>query len=157
MSAFQLHALSAAHFAPLFALSDAELMAQQMRRIKVEEEHSYPCRVSLTDAPIGSEVLLLHYPHHACDSPYRASGPIFVMRGAQQAQLAPDTVPDCLSRRLLSLRAYDASGSMQCADVTAGTDFAGVLHAWLARVEIAYVQIHNARYGCFMCEARRLV
>lgn len=156
MANFQLHALDAAQFQTWFALDDAALAAQGARRIVVDEAHAYPCRISLTDAEPGSQVLLLHYAHHAVRSAYRASGPIFVQYGARSAQTAPGDIPDYLQRRLISLRAYDNKGNLRCAEVAPGTEIAPLLQAWLEQTEIAYVQLHNARYGCYMCEARRV-
>ena len=43
---FQIHALQAAQFTPLFGLSDDELAAQRACRITVDAKPGYPCRVS---------------------------------------------------------------------------------------------------------------
>src|SRR5689334_10102300 len=51
---FRIRGLPAEKFAPLFALSDAELEAQDaVRRIADRREPGYPCRVSLTDSKPG--------------------------------------------------------------------------------------------------------
>ena len=63
---FRIRGLPAEKFAPLFALSDAELEAQgAVRRIADGREPGYPCRVSLTDSQPGDELILLNYEHHA--------------------------------------------------------------------------------------------
>jgi len=69
--------------------------------------------------------------------------------------LEPGEVPDMLGRRLLSVRAYDADAMMTDADVVEGADLASVLDAWLADPAVRRIQIHTARRGCFMAEARR--
>ena len=59
---FRITGLPAGHFAPLFALSDAELVAQgAVRRVADERTPGYPCRVSLTDSRAGDELLLVNY------------------------------------------------------------------------------------------------
>jgi hypothetical protein len=39
----------------------------------VDEFPGFPCRVSLQDAEIGEEVILLPYQHHKTNSPYQAN------------------------------------------------------------------------------------
>jgi hypothetical protein len=65
-------------------------------------------RISLQDAAVGEEVLLLTFRHQAGASPYAASGPIFIRRSATQSFDAINVIPDQQRRRLLSVRAYDS-------------------------------------------------
>ncbi len=109
---FRIHALPVESFAPLFALSDPELRARDIRRVVADGRPVYPCRVSLQDADEGDRLLLLPYDHHRVDTPYRASGPIYVREAATQASPGVGEVPALLRTRLLSLRAYDARGMM---------------------------------------------
>ena len=45
----------------------------------VADQHpGFPCRVSLQDALPGERVLALSYAHHEVESPYQASGPVFI-------------------------------------------------------------------------------
>lgn len=74
MASFALRALRSELFAPLFDLDDVALGARNMERILVEGAHSHPCRVSLADAAIGEQVLLLSHTHQPANSPYHASG-----------------------------------------------------------------------------------
>ncbi len=75
---FQIVPLSLKEFLPLFELSDAELAKHRTRRVIVDANPGFPCRVSLEDAEVGERVILLNYTHQPADSPYRATGPIFV-------------------------------------------------------------------------------
>lgn len=151
---FLLHGVDPASFEPWFALSDEELGARGGRRVVADSSPGYPCRVSLTDADVGDELLLVPYEHHRTSSPYRASGPIYVRRAAR-TKLVLDAVPDVLVRRPLSLRAYDEAGMMASADLVDGRELAPKLEHLLARREVAYVHIHYARPGCFACLALR--
>lgn len=153
---FQLTGLDPAPFTALFDLDDASLRRLAVERRIADAAPGFPCRVSLEDAAIGEELLLLPWVHHAVDSPYQASGPIFVRRGARRAQLAPGEVPDCVTRRLMSLRAYDAAHGMVDAEVVEGVAVAATLARLFAREEIAYVHLHNARRGCYSCAATRV-
>jgi len=148
--AFLIHGLDPALFAPWFALSDAELAACGAKRVFADESPGYPCRVSLADAEVGDELVLLPFEHHAVSSPYRASGPIYVRRVASE-RLVLDRVPDVLERRLLSVRAYDEASMMTQAQVVDGRELAGALERLVARRDVAYIHVHYAKPGCYAC------
>ena len=155
MPSFRLAGLDPAPFAPLFLLDDARLAARGIARYIADADRGFPCRVGLEDARRGEELLLLPYEHQPAHSPYRASGPVFVRRGAHRRVLAPGEVPPYVADRLISLRAYDAGHLMVDAEVRDG----GAVAAWLEdafrRDEVAYVHLHNARRGCYSCIAER--
>jgi len=156
MSSFRLVGLEPAPFEPLFLLDDAQLATRGMARRIADADRGFPCRVSLEDARRGEELLLLDHEHLSANSPYRASGPIFIRRDARRRVLAPGQVPPYVASRLISLRAYDRAHFMVDAQVCEG----GVAGAWLeaafARWEVAYVHLHNARPGCYSCLAERI-
>lgn len=153
---FRLNALNSNYFQPLFAKDDRALKVLDIKRMVVDVSNSYPCRVSLVDAKIGETVLLLPYTHHDVQTPYKASGPIFVRDHAQTAILGENEVPELLWRRLLSLRAYDLEGMMVNASVGEGRDLASDITALLDDEQVSYLQIHNARQGCFHCSVGRV-
>lgn len=156
MPSFQLSGLHHEQFDSLFALSDVQLHSFGVVRRVATENFGFPCRVSLQDAAVGDEVLLLTYQHQSAASPYRASGPIFVRRGAKRCELPAGTVPPYVSRRLISLRAYDADHMMIDATVCDGAAVAEHLEQSFTKPEIAYVHLHNAKRGCFSCLASRI-
>jgi uncharacterized protein DUF1203 len=153
MPSFQLAGLPFELFSGYFLLSDSELRDLSMRRVVATEQPGYPCRVSLSDAAVGEELLLLPYVHQPEDSPYRASGPIFVRKGALQRVMEPGLVPDYVLRRLMSVRAYDAAHFMLDGAVCEGTEVAAVLQDLFRRSDVAYIHLHNAKRGCFSCRA----
>jgi hypothetical protein len=152
---FRIHALPAESFAPLFALSDDALRDRGIRRIVADGRPVYPCRVSLQDAVEGDTLLLLPHEHHAVDTPYRASGPIYVREAVAQAQPGVDDVPALLRTRLLSLRAYDAGGMMVWADVIEGTQLETGIAQLFAIERVAYLHLHYAKPGCYACRVLR--
>ena len=152
---FQIHALPEVDFKPLFALSDDELRARDTRRVVADASGGFPCRVSLQDAVEGERLLLLPFLHHDVDTPYRASGPIYVREAAVQAQPAVDEVPLLLRARLLSLRGYDARGMMAWADVVPGSDIESGIAALFAIERVAYLHLHYAKPGCYACRVER--
>jgi hypothetical protein len=156
MPSFQLTGLPHEQFETLFALSDEQLLSLGAVRRVATESFGFPCRVSLQDAAIGEELLLLPYQHLSAASPYRASGPIYVRRGASHSELPPGVVPPYVSKRLISLRAYDATHMMIDASVCDGPTVAEQLEQMFSNAEVAYVHLHNAKRGCFSCVASRV-
>lgn len=156
MHSFRLSALSYEPFAALFELSDAELAKIGAVRIVADQRTGFPCRVSLRDADIGEELLLLPYQHQAAESAYRASGPIYVRRNAIQAIPEPGEIPDYVSRRLISVRGYDTAHMMVAAEVCDGSSVAAEITRQFADERVAYIHLHNARPGCFSCYVNRM-
>jgi Protein of unknown function (DUF1203) len=155
MNSFEIVGLPAAPFAPLFLLSEAELSKIHARRVVATAKPGFPCRVSLSDAEIGDELLLLPYTHQPADSPYRAAGPIFVRKGVRQASIEPGAIPEYVARRLISVRAYDGGDCMTDAAVCPGTEVAPLIQRLFDDPCIAYIHLHNANRGCFSCAVRR--
>ena len=152
---FRLVALPSERFDELRALSDAKLRERGARRVRVDEKPGFPCRVSLVDAEPGEEVLLFPFVHHDVDTPYRASGPIYVRMNATTAHLEVNEVPAMIRSRLLSIRGYDASGMLITAEVADGCDVEAYLERVFADAHVAYLHLHNARPGCFNCRVER--
>ena len=155
MHSFQLIGLDPNAFEPLFDQSDEELSRAGAQRVVATSSPGFPCRISLEDAEVGAEMLLLPYVHQPAASPYHASGPIFVRRGARQQRLGVAEVPTCVSTRLMSLRAYDAAHRIIDATVCEGGVAGAEITRLFANPLVTYIHLHNAKRGCFSCEARR--
>ena len=152
---FQISALEPQQFAALFDLP-ASLLAQHLaiRRI-ANAKPGFPCRVSLQDAEVGEQLLLIHYTHQAIASPYRASHAIFVRKGVPRAQLNAGEVPPFLRSRVLSLRSFDKDTMLVSAQLCDGNLVEKALRAQFSQPAVAYVHIHFAAYGCYACRADR--
>jgi hypothetical protein len=156
MSAFRLVGLAAENFEPFFAMSADELAAFGARRVIADESPGFPCRVSLADAEVGDELLLLPFEHLSARSPYRASGPVYVRARARRAVLEPGVIPPYVTRRLMSVRAYDASDMMVAGEVCEGAGVQATLERLMGDDAVAYVHLHNAGRGCFSCRVERV-
>jgi hypothetical protein len=152
---FRIKALPAEDFAPLFALGDVELAAAGAARVIADKQPGFPCRTSLADAEPGDELLLIHFEHHAVDSPYRAAGPIYVRRSAATAVPRPGEIPEYVSRRLISVRAYDSAHWMVEALVCDGHDLRPHVELLFSDPRVAYLHLHNAKQGCYSCSVER--
>lgn len=145
---FQITGLDPAPFAHLHAMSDDQLAAGGMHRVRVAEKPAAPCRISLDDAEIGERVILLNYTHQGADTPYHQQGPIFV-RETNARFAAAGAIPPALARRTLSLRSFDSGHMMVEADLTEGAEAAALIERFLANPRVAYIHAHYARRGCF--------
>jgi hypothetical protein len=149
---FRITGLPAAHFAHLFALTDAELAAHgAVRRIA---DGPHPCRVSLTDAAPGDEVILANYEHHAVASPYRMRFAIFVRAGEETFD-AVDAVPDQLRRRTLAVRGFDDNAMMTAYEIVEGVWLEEAIERQFADARVRYLHVHFAAPGCYAAKIER--
>ncbi|HEX5211221.1 MAG TPA: DUF1203 domain-containing protein [Pseudolabrys sp.] len=149
---FRITGLPAEPFAQLFSLSDAELAARGAVRRKAFGPH--PCRVSLTDATPGDEVILVNYEHHAVASPYRMRFAIYVRPG-EQTYDAVDAVPDQLRRRTLAVRGFDDAGMMTGWELVEGIALEQAIERQFADHNARYLHVHFAAPGCYAARVER--
>ena len=155
-SSFRLIGLDPHPFEPLFDLADDALSQRGIDRRVADARPGFPCRISLEDAEPGEELLLLPFVHQPAASPYHASGPIFVRRGARQRTLAAGEVPSYVSTRLMSVRAYDAAHWIVDAAVCEGSAVVAEIERLFANPLVSYLHLHNAKRGCFSCAVQRV-
>jgi hypothetical protein len=152
---FRISALPAVPFSSLFALSDEELLARGARRCIADSKPGFPCRVSLADAEVGEQLLLVNYEHQSADTPYRSTHAIFVRVNAEQAHPKVGEIPESLQLRLLSVRAFDGTGMLLEADVIDGRKLGPVIERMLENADVAYLHLHNAKPGCYAARVDR--
>ncbi len=151
---FRITGLPAEPFTELFQLSDQELAARNAVRRIADTKPGYPCRVSLTDAEPGQQVILTHFEHHAVASPFRASHAIYVREGERTFD-AIDQIPEQLRLRLLSVRAFDGDGMLVAADVIDGPQLDGLIERLFDNARTDYLHIHYAKPGCYAARVDR--
>ena len=152
---FRIKALDDREFVALFNLSNSELEKIGAVKMIVDEFPGFPCRVSLEDAEIGEEVILLPYQHHKTNSPYQSSGPIFVRKIAKSSIYEINEIPKMFNHRLLSLRGYDKNAIMKDASVVEGNSLKAQIFKIFENDDIQYIHIHNAKPGCYNCLVER--
>jgi Protein of unknown function (DUF1203) len=152
---FQISALHEDEFRSLFELSDSDLALRGGLRCVVDMNPGFPCRVSLEDAKVGEQVILVPYAHHRVPGPYQASGPIYVRAGARQAHLQMNEVPELVRRRLMSVRAYDRDGFLLASEVAEGSGIESPIQSFFRNGNVAYLHLHNAKPGCYSCRVDR--
>jgi len=115
----------------------------------------FPCRVSLQDAEVGEEVILVHYEHQAAKTPFKASHAVYVRANAEQAQPAVGEVPELLRSRMLSLRAFYSEGMMIAANLSDGKTVETVIDELFGDERADYIHIHFAKMGCYAARVDR--
>ena len=141
-------------FRPLFAMPDAQLHQIGARRV-IADDPRLPCRVGMEHAEVGEELLLLNFEHQPANTPYRAAHAIYVRKLAEEAFESVNTVPQVLASRLLAVRAFDAQHIMIDAEVCEGTHAAEMFERFLENPQTSYLQVHNARHGCYAARVER--
>jgi hypothetical protein len=121
-------------------------------RVRVDKPNAYPCRRCLQDGVPGETMLLLSYDPFVGRSPYSGPGPIYV-HGHDCAPFDGDGLPGQLTRRLLSVRAYDERHMLLDAEVIEGKELGDAAQRLLH--EASYLHVHNARPGCFAARMER--
>jgi Protein of unknown function (DUF1203) len=152
---FVIQGLDPAMFGSVSLQMQATFNGAPMERHEVTESPGFPCRITLDDAEVGHTVLLVSYPHHQANSPYAQSGPIFVTETAMECARYVDEIPPALARRTLSLRAYDADGTMIDAVIVEGDVAKEAIKAMFEDQTIVRIDAHNATRGCFAAHIMR--
>ena len=149
---FRITGLPAENFQHLFALDDAELAA--LGAVRRDAPGPVPCRISLTDATPGEEVILTNYEHHAVDSPYRMRFAIYVRKG-ERTYDEVDRIPEQLRKRTLAARSFDEDGMMIERELVEGTELEGAIGRLFADPRTAYLHLHYAAPGCYAARIDR--
>jgi len=145
---FRIRGLEARQFDHLFALSDAELAEHgAVRRIA---DGPRPCRISLSDAEPGDELILVNFEHHAVSSPYRMRFAIYIRRGEETFD-AIGEVPEQLRKRTLAVRGFDASGMMTGWEIVEAA-----IERQFENAKAQYLHIHFAAPGCYAARVDRV-
>ena len=152
---FQIHALAPARFQPLFDMADSDLVKFRAKRMTVDSNPGYPCRVSLADADIGETVILVNFEHLDADSPYRSAHAIYVREHARQVFPEINTVPELFRNRLISVRAFNNGNNMVDAELVDGSRLGESITTMLQNTSVSYLHLHNAQRGCFLASATR--
>lgn len=152
---FLISGLDPAPFRPIYGLAPDALAARGIERHLATGMPGFPDRVELRDAAPGETLLLLNYMHQPAATPYRASHAIYVREGAESPARLENQVPEMLRVRLLSVRAFDATGRMVDADVVAGSELEALITRLFANPDAACLHAHFAKRGCYAARIDR--
>jgi hypothetical protein len=149
---FRIQGLPAEQFVPLFALSDEAL--KEHGAVRTIADGPRPCRVSLTDASAGDELILINYEHHAVASPYRMRFAIYVRAGEETFD-AIDKVPKQLRKRTLAVRGFDCNAMMTGWELIEGVKLEEAIERQFVDPRTSYLHVHFAAPGCYAARIER--
>lgn len=146
---FHISPLSKSQFEHLFRLPAEELASLRAMRMIATNKPGFPCRVSLADAEVGEEVILLNYEHQNADTPFRSSHAVFVRPNAAQSTLNLNEVPELFRSRILSVRAFDQTGMLIMAELADGQTLEQSIGMTFENSSVSYIHLHFAKPGCY--------
>ncbi|WP_067063287.1 DUF1203 domain-containing protein [Roseateles chitosanitabidus] len=152
---FRILGLDPAPFRPLFTLSDEALRERGILRVRIDRPRSAPDRITLDDAEPGETVLLLNHTYLDVDSPYRGTHAIYLRENGGDRFDRTNEIPKALRGRILSIRAFDATGMMVDADLVDGDQAESLIERLFSRPEVDYLQVHYAKRGCYAARVER--
>jgi len=152
---FRIIGLESRRFSHLFGLSDAELAIHGARRRIVTDKPGFPDRVEMRDLEIGETALLLNYVHQPANTPFRASHAIYLREGDGRTYDEVDTVPEVMRSRPIALRGFDREHMLCDATIAEGDDLEPAIDSVFANPQVAYIQAHYARPGCYAARIER--
>lgn len=148
--------LDDSQFEHLYGLNDTKLKEKGVVTYIADSNPGFPCRVTLKDVHPGERLLLLNYIHLNVDSPYRASHAIFIKDGGSTENCAINEVPETVANRPVSIRGYDNQHMMIEANAVEGLESKKCIQIMLNNNNVAYIQIHTAKRGCFLTNVERI-
>ncbi len=151
---YRIEGLSPTLFAPLFAMTAAELAKRRAVRVKADGP-GYPCRVSLEEARHGEQLILLNHVSLDADTPFRASHAIYVREAANAAPVYEDALPPVLDGRRVSLRAFSRDGMLVEGLVAEPGQGDAAVRSLFGRMDVAEIHAHTSAYGCFLARIER--
>lgn len=152
---YKISGLKAEPFAHLFGQSDGYLKKHNAIRQTVECYPGYPDRISLCDIPVGETALLINHIYQPADTPYFGTHAIYIREGFTRQGIYINELPEVMQGRVLSLRAFDEKHFMIEADIVEGKSAESLIAQFFNDPQVRYIQIHNAKRGCYSCCAER--
>ncbi|SPJ91040.1 uncharacterized protein FTOL_13442 [Fusarium torulosum] len=115
-----------------------------------------PCRRCLLDASPGDKVHLIGYDPFPLDSvtPYRGTYAIFV-HAHNCTPFSGAALPDSQLERLQAARAFDENHMLMASEIVNASEFEKVVGEMLADRKASYVNVYNAKAGCFAVRVER--
>lgn len=136
-------------------LDDAAVEAMGARRMVATSKPGFPCRTTLEDAEPGESLILFHHTSHDVETPYRSAYAIFIREQAGEPARYVDAIPPVFERRPMALRCFDGDGMLKRAALAEPGEADQAIREQLAHEDIAYIDVHNAAYGCFAARVER--
>jgi len=115
-----------------------------------------PCRHCLRLTRPDEEVILFAYRPFETAGPYSEVGPVFIHGRECPAYAESLEFPADFMTRKLVLRAYNALGQIEDAEVAEPGSHGATLERLFAQEAVKFVHARNVAYGCFLYQLDRV-
>lgn len=125
---------------------------------RIVDGPGFPCRHCLKLGKPGEEMLLVSWDLPRPLGPYWSPSPVFLHAQDCERAAVEDVLPETVTANMIvSLRHYDAEGMClyDLGMVAAGDAVEAPLRERLADPRVAFINIHTARPGCWLCSVER--
>lgn len=124
---------------------------------RVSTDVTYPCRHCLREASGERGMLLLSHRAPQPGSMYGHPTAIFLCAHNCARFDEPDTVPEIILNRHVSLRAFKSDGMMlySANELIEGEGHEAAIRRILERKDVAFINAHTAKAGCMLCHIVR--
>lgn len=146
---YQITGLSPEPFAHLIDAPDNVLASAGAVRVTAGADMGWPCRISLRDAKVGENLILINHISHDFATPYKSSYAIYIGEHRDVAADYIDQIPPVFEGRPLAFRAFDKTGMLRGPALALQGQADAKIRELFERDDIAYIHAHNAAHGCF--------
>jgi Protein of unknown function (DUF1203) len=108
-----------------------------------------PCRHCLRITKAGEELIVFAYQPFTSGGPYAEVGPIFVHAQACEAYSARDKFPTDFSDRVLTMRGYNAEGTIETAALSEAGNPEATIERLLSNERVSFIHVRNPAWGCY--------
>lgn len=108
-----------------------------------------PCRHCLRITRPGEELIVFAYQPFTSGGPYAEVGPIFVHAENCPAYADRDKFPADFINRVLTMRAYNAQGTIETAALSEAGKPEATIERLLSNERVSFIHVRNPAWGCY--------
>jgi hypothetical protein len=108
-----------------------------------------PCRHCLRMTTPGEELIVFAYRPFTDASPYAEVGPVFVHAAACEAYAHHGTFPQDFRNRILTMRGYNAEGTIETAELSQAGDPEATIERLFSNERVSFIHVRNPAWGCY--------
>ena len=108
-----------------------------------------PCRHCLRITTPGEALIVFAYRPFTGVGPYAEVGPVFVHAGACEAYAQQDTFPQDFRNRMLTMRGYNAEGTIETAELSEAGNPESAIERLFSNERVSFIHVRNPAWGCY--------
>jgi Protein of unknown function (DUF1203) len=117
--------------------------------LEIWESDPVPCRHCLRITATGEPVILFAHRPFDFSGPYAEIGPVFVHARACERYSDTDIFPEDFRERVLTMRAYNATGRIEAAELSAPGRPEESIARLFANERVRFIHVRNPAWGCY--------